>query len=329
MIKDYTAQDTISDYLVICETNSRDFKDPSKGKFLSLELGDSTGRIRANWWEWQRSGIEIKDMATGKVAYVEAKVEEFRGKRQLILSSLRLAKDSEYSPDQFLPRSSFSENELKERIRALYVQIKDENIRKLIDVFFGDTELFARYLLVPAAERNHHAYLGGLAEHSCNVAEIVLSLSERYSFLDSDLLIFGGLFHDFGKIESYKVSNFIERSDDGMLLDHIAIGDAEITARAKRIDGFPPELLTKIRHLILSHHGQREYGSPVVPKMPEAFLLNYADEIDSRLEILRREGESVDFSGWSDYIRPLQRSLFFHKKPKENVEASPGDPGDE
>jgi 3'-5' exoribonuclease len=140
--------------------------------------------------------------------------------------------------------------------------------------------------------------------------------------LDKDLLIFGGLFHDAGKIEQYQIKTMIDYSDSGRLIGHICIADAWITERAHKIDSFPSELLTKLRHMILSHQGQLEYATPVLPQIPEAFVLFYSDEIDSKMgaiERIRERQGGPAAAGWSEYVKLLDRHLFFGSKDKSSM----------
>ena len=309
-IKDFTIGETIEGFYAALNIEERDFKDVSKGRFLSLELRDKTGEASAKWWDWGKSDLTLADIPLGTIIKVRGRVEEYRNQKQVVIGKMRLALPEEYNPADFIPTSSQSEEQIIERIDALRKQVSDPFITALIDSFFNDEETFAAYMRASAAERNHHAFVRGLAEHSCNVTEMVLSIAEHYQHLNQDLLIFGGLFHDYGKIQSYNINTTIQYSLEGRLVDHISLADAEIAARAQTIENFPPNLLLRIRHLILSHHGIREYGSPVEPKTPEAILLNYADIIDSRMEMVRTGREVIDTGGWA-YVKPLRKNIYY------------------
>ena len=210
-----------------------------------------------------------------------------------------------------MPQSPQPYDERKGRILALIDQIEDSQIRELTNRFFEDEEFLDAYLKAAAAKLWHHATIGGLSEHSANVAELGLQMAERYDFVNPDYLIFGGLMHDAGKIASYTTRTVIDFTDEGRLVDHISITDQWICERARTIDDFPDQLLMKLRHILLAHHGQREFGSPVVPQMPEAFLLNYCDEIDSKMGAIARIHDRHDGRGWSDWVNLLSRQLYF------------------
>ena len=164
-------------------------------------------------------------------------------------------------------------------------------------------------LRAPAGKLWHHAYIGGLSEHSANLAELALRVSIGYDFLNKDILIFGGLFHDIGKMDSYTTDMVIDFTDEGRLIDHICIADSWIVEHAKQIENFPDRLLMKLRHIILSHQG--EYSTPVVPKIPEAFVIYYCDEIDSKMGGLERIRDRQGGKGWSEYIKLLGRYVYF------------------
>jgi 3'-5' exoribonuclease len=309
-IRDFEVGEIVEGFYAALNVEERDFKDTSKGRFLSLELRDKTGEASAKWWDWGKSGLTLAEIPLGTIVKVRGRVESYREQKQVVIGKLRPALRDEYNPDDLIQTSEQSEEQIIGRISALREKISDPYILQLTNSFFDDEEIFAAYLNAAAAERNHHAFVRGLAEHSCNVTELVLSIAQHYQYLNEDLLIFGGLFHDYGKIQSYHVSTTIQYSLEGRLVDHISLADAEISARAQKIDGFPSNLLLRIRHLILSHHGIKEYGSPVEPKTPEAILLNYADLIDSRMEMVRNGRESLDTGGWA-FVRPLRKNIYY------------------
>lgn len=319
-IKDFSVGHQIEGFYAILIAEEREFSDTSRGRYLNLELADRSGQASAKWWDYQKSDIGLDKIPIGSVVKVRGKVDSYREQKQVVISRLRPALEGEYAPEDLIRTSPVPELEIIERITRLREKVENEFIRRLIDAFFDDEVIFADYLRASAAERNHHAYVRGLAEHSCNVTELVVMLAERYPEVDRDLLIFGGLFHDFGKIRSYSISTTIQYSLEGRLIDHISIADAEITAKAGEIDGFPSKLLIQIRHLILSHHGERLFGSPVEPKTPEALLLNFADLIDSRMEMVRGGRDKTDSGGWS-YIKSLRRNIYFSDQIAETEDS--------
>lgn len=306
MIKDFNLLETVTVFLAV---RRKDVKEYNGNTFVSFEFGDASGRIAGVWWEPERFALE--ELEEGDVVKVKGTVAEYRGKMQLKVVKLRMAKEEEYKLSDLLPHSKFTKDELKAKILSLTERVENSYIRKLLDSFWTDEEFLNEYLKASGGKLWHHAFIGGLAEHSLNVTELCLDISKKYDFLDRDLLIFGGLFHDMGKMYQYKITSFIDYSDEGRLIGHISMADSIISERAGRIDSFPPALLMKLRHLILSHHGQIEFASPVVPQIPEAFVLYYVDELDAKMGAVDRIREKTGGSGWSDYVNLIQRKLYF------------------
>ncbi len=305
MIKDFVTNDIVTAFLCV---RKRDIKEYSGNNFISFEFGDASGRIAGVWWEPDRYALE--ELQEGEVVKVKGVISDYRGKPQLKVEKLRVAQDDEYLLEDILPRSRFSDEELRRRILALTERIENGYVKKLTESFWNDKKFMDEYMRAAAGKLWHHACVGGLAEHSANVADICLDMARRYLFLDQDLLIFGGLFHDMGKISQYAIKSFIDYSDEGRLIGHICWADHVIAKRAEEIDSFPPNLLMKIRHLILSHQGQLDYASPIVPQIPEAFILFYADEIDSKMGAIERIKEKSG-PGWSEYVKLLDRFIYF------------------
>ena len=310
MIKDFIPNETVTAFLSV---RKRDIREYSGSSFITFEFGDASGRIAGVWWEPEKFALE--ELEEGAVVKAKGILGDYKGSPQLKIIKLRMAKEDEYDLSQIIPRSKFSEDELRSRIISLTNKIENGNIKKLIDSFWNDQPFLDSYLRAAAGKLWHHACIGGLAEHSANVAEICLDMARRYSFLDKDLLIFGGLFHDMGKISQYNITSYIDYSDQGRLIGHICWADHEITKKAEGIGDFPSNLLMKIRHLIISHQGQLDYASPIVPQIPEAFILFYADEIDSKMGAIERIRDKTG-SGWSEYVKLLDRFLYFGEPEK-------------
>lgn len=306
MIKDFVIFDTVTAFVAV---RRKDVKEYNGNTYISFEFGDASGRIQAVWWEPDQSAIE--ELEEGDIVKIKGTVSQYRGKPQLKVAKLRVAKPEEYNLADLLPHSQFSKEELKGKILALTERIENSYVRKLLDLFWNDAEFLDEYLRAAGGKLWHHAFIGGLAEHSLNVTELCLDISNKYQFLDRDLLIFGGLFHDMGKMYQYKITSFIDYSDEGRLVGHISMADALVTKKAGEIESFPPNLLMKLRHLILSHHGQVEFASPVVPQIPEAFVLYYVDELDAKMGAVERIREKTGGAGWSEFVNLIGRHLYF------------------
>ena len=200
-------------------------------------------------------------------------------------------------------------------LQRLIRSVENPHIGKLLNFFFGNREGWHRFCSAPAAKGIHHAYIGGLLEHALSMARIADMLAAHYEGVDRSLLLAGVLLHDIGKMEELHLTNgVIDYTDRGRLKGHLVIGSELVGRAAAEIKGFPQETLDQLQHLILSHHGRLEFGSPIVPMTVEAFLLNYIDELDSKmnvLEQLRRKMKDKEF-GWSEYQRSLERFLFLN-----------------
>jgi len=311
-IVDYDLEDRVTGFFAVRRKSVREY---TRGQFVSLELGDSSGRIGAVMWEPDQFALD--ELSEGMVVKAQGVVGEYQNRKQLSVGRIRLALENEYSLADIMPHSPEPVERRRARILALADKIENGYIRSLTMLFLDDQDWFDRYLLAAAGKLWHHAYLGGLSEHSANVAELALSMASRYEFLDRDLLIFGGIFHDCGKIEQYSTNTVIDYTTEGRLLGHIVTADQWITERAKEVEAMPDNLLAKLRHMVLSHHGELAYGAPVVPQMPEAFVLYYCDEIDSKMGAIDRIRSRQDGVGWSDYVNMLGRHLYFGERPRE------------
>ena len=305
-ISDYVVGDLITSYFSIRRKTIREY---TKGQFVSLELGDYSGRINAVIWEPDH--FTLTELEEGMVVKIRGQVGEYNNKKQMTINRIRLAADDEYTIEDILPFSKQTEDERKGRILSLTDKIENSYTKRLVEMFWEDEDFFKQFLTAPAGKLWHHSYIGGLSEHSANVGELALRVSHGYDFLDRDFLIFGGLFHDIGKIGTYSTKTTIDFTDEGRLVGHICLADVWICERAKQIENFPEKLLMKLRHIVLSHQGELAYATPVVPQMPEAFVVYYCDEIDSKMGAIERIRDRHDGKGWSDYVNLIGRYLYF------------------
>lgn len=310
-ISDYVVEDTVTGIFSVRRKEVRDY---TRGQYVHLELGDASGRIDGKIWEPDQ--FALNELGAGMVVKARGAVTEYNGKKQLTVDKIRRAENSEFTLEDILPHSAQPLDQRRTRILELTAKIENTYIKQLAELFWNEEKFFNDFLIAAAGKLWHHAYIGGLSEHSANVAELALRVASGYDFLEKDLLIFGGLFHDVGKVEQYKIDTMIDYTDSGRLIGHICIADVWITERAHSIESFPEALLIKIRHMILSHQGQLEYATPVLPQIPEAFVLFYSDEIDSKMGAIERIRERQGGEGWSEYVKLLDRYLFFGNRDK-------------
>ena len=278
--------------------------------YLTLKLMDKTGEVDAKVWDNADEVGTLFDK--NDFLAVRAKASVYLGKMQLILSELKRVPEEEVDLADFLPETDRDINLMVEELRALVASLKNPDLCRLLNAFFNDPELLAQYRVAPAAKGMHHVYLGGLLEHSLAVARLVDAMVPLYDGLNRDLLVAGALLHDVGKVREMTYMRSFDYSDEGKLIGHITIGVEMLQERISALPGFPVELGMLLKHMLLSHHGQYEYGSPKRPKTMEATILNYLDDLDSKINGIRThiKKEPDNPSRWTSYHRLYDRYFF-------------------
>lgn len=294
--------------------------------YLHLVLGDRTGTIEAKVWD----DAERMDraFAADDVIGVRARVSTYNEKLQLtVVAAERLEVDDE-DLEFFLPASPRDRAVMAKELDLLVETVGDLALRTLLQRCVGRrTTLGKQFRIHPAAKKNHHAYLGGLMEHSLSVAKAADRLCSHYQAqgapLDRDLLVAGALLHDIGKVRELTARRSFGYTDEGYLLGHILIGLEIVRREAEQIPGIGPETLLHLQHLIASHQGRYEYASPKVPQTLEALILHYADDLDSKMNPAIALLSGVEQGGWSAYDRTLERSLFHPPAFPKSAEVEP------
>jgi 3'-5' exoribonuclease len=246
---------------------------------------------------------------------------------QLILSELKRVPEEQVHLADFLPETDRDISLMEQELHALVASLRDPDLQRLLNSFFCDCELIAQFRLAPAAKGMHHVYLGGLLEHSLSVAKLVEAIVPLYDNLNRDLLVVGALLHDVGKVREMSYIRSFDYTDEGKLLGHITIGVEMLQERIASLPGFPQELGMLLKHMLLSHHGQYEYGSPKRPKTMEATILNYLDDLDSKINGIRTHirKEPDNPSRWTSYHRLYDRYFFKENCLHEDDELHPED----
>ncbi len=305
-IRDLAPGDRVEDYFALRKVER---KEHQGGERLSLEFGDASGRIEGVMWDGYEGVFD--QLTTGAIVKVRGQVGVFRDKPQIKVERLRPLNDEDtVDLASFVPRSPVEPGTLASELDRFIGSITDRYLSTLLANLLGAGQSRDAYLQAAGGKRWHHDSLGGLAEHSLNMARIVDLMCHVYPDLDRDLLICGALLHDIGKIEQYEITSMIDYSDEGRLVGHINSGDFRVTTAMRAIEGFPAKTEQLLRHLIVSHQGQMETGSPVVPLTREAFILYYADEIDSKMGALRHVTEKTGDRPWSDYVNLIGRYIY-------------------
>lgn len=287
------------------------------GAYLRVTLVDRTGSVTAMVWD--DVDAILAALTEGGYARVGGEVETWRGEPQLKISSAE-SWTAEIDPGDFLRRGPIPGEVSLAGIRELAASIADPWIARLVRSFLDDGKLAAALAAAPAAKLNHHAYVGGLAEHTLSVMRLCDAAAAHYGDLDRDLLVAGAFLHDIGKTVEIAVEPGFPYTEEGTLLGHIPLGYALVRERIAAIEGFPSEIAIDLGHLVLSHQGELEWGSPVQPRTAEALVLHFVDNLDSKVATARTHLEGVA-GGQSSYVRSLGRSLF--RRAARQVSAEP------
>ena len=253
-------------------------------EYGNLVLQDKTGTIDAKIWDLGSPGVG--NFETLDYVYIDADVTVFMGANQLNVKRIRKADEDEYIPADYLPVSLKDVKQMYSELLALIASVKNPYLRKLLDSYFGDPDFAKAFQFHSAAKSVHHGFVGGLLEHTLSVVKMCDYFAGAYPMLNRDLLLTAAMFHDIGKTKELSVFPENDYTDDGQLLGHIIIGTEMVSERMRTIEGFPPKLATELKHCILAHHGELEYGSPKKPALAEAVALNLADNTDARMETL-------------------------------------------
>jgi 3'-5' exoribonuclease len=284
--------------------------------YLTLRLMDKSGEVDAKVWD----NVDLLSASFDKDDFicVRSKASVYLGKMQLVISELRKVPEEEVLLADFLPETGRDMEEMKVELAGFIASMTDIHLKGLLTAFFEDISFMEVYQSAPAAKGMHHVYLGGLIEHSLAVAKLVDRIAPLYEGVNRDLLIAGALLHDVGKVREMAYVRSFDYTDEGKLLGHIMIGVEMVREKISAISGFPVETAMLLQHMLLSHHGQYEFGSPKLPMTLEATILNYLDDLDSKINGIRThvEKEPENHTRWSSYHRLYDR--YFYKGDLHN-----------
>lgn len=275
--------------------------------FLSLTLADQTGEVESRVWDNAEALSSL--FKEGDVLEVEGYASSYRNRIQVTLSGLKVSQDR-VDPSLFLESTPGDIAEMMRSLREILKDLKDPHLKALGDRFLSDRQFVDLFKRAPAAKNFHHSYIGGLLEHTLSVCQLAERITGHYPELDRDLLIMGAFLHDIGKIRELTFDMRIDYTDEGRLLGHLLQGVAMMDEKLAGMKNFPSEVATRLKHLILSHHGQYEFGSPRRPKFLEAFALHLIDDLDAKMNGLGRYIERDRQEGsWTDFNRMFERYL--------------------
>ncbi|HXE75672.1 MAG TPA: HD domain-containing protein [Candidatus Xenobia bacterium] len=291
---------------------SKSLRSTREGKpYLALRLADRTGTVEARMWE---EAAEVEpEFDQHDVVKVEANVEPYRNQLQLKIRRLRRARAEEVELEDYLPHTAQDVEALYAELLEVARGLANPHLRALLLAVLDDPEVRPRLKRAPGAKTIHHAYIGGLLEHIVSLCRLCRLVVQNYPEVDLDLLLTGAVLHDLGKIYELSYDRSLDYTTEGNLLGHIALAQDLLTRKMDSIEGFPPRLRSLVLHLLLSHHGRLEFGSPVTPKVREAVLLHYLDDLDSKMEAVRSSLAAADAAAregdWTEWNRALERPL--------------------
>jgi 3'-5' exoribonuclease len=318
-IKDITEEDSIKGcYLV----KQKRLGTTRVGKpFINLVLADRTGEVEAKVWERAEQLSSL--FQEGEILEVAGQAGSYKGQIQITITGLKVV-GGEIDPNIFLESATGDPSEMMNSLREVLKDVKDAHLGPLNDRFLADRHFVSMFKRAPAAKNFHHSYLGGLLEHTLSVCQMAAQVADHYPQLDRDLLLTGAFLHDIGKTREFSYDLKIDYTDEGRLLGHIVLGAAMVDEKLVGLKNFPQELAVRLKHLLLSHHGEYEFGSPKRPKFLEAFALHFLDDLDAKINGLGRFMERDKRDGvWTDFNRLFDR--YFLKGKMARVEEEPKD----
>ncbi len=288
----------------------------------TLRLGDRSGELEVRLWD--QAEELLAPLAPGAVVKVSGRVESYQGRIQAVLQALEA--DPAADPAAFLPASPVPLAELRAGLATALSWVDQPNLQQILEAFFvQDREFIAAFERAPAAKGAHHAYVHGLLEHTVSTARAARALAGLYpADLEPQVLLAGALLHDVGKVRELTLGPPLDYTDQGRLEGHLVLGLRMLEEKLAALPGFPPNLAEHLRHMIISHHGAYEFGSPRKPKTAEALALNFIDDLDAKMAMAAAARRAAGPGHWSEYHRLLERFLYVGPGPLEGLEPGSG-----
>ncbi len=298
--------------------------------FLSLTLTDRTGEMDAKMWD-NVAGVMLS-FEQDDFVDVKGVLQVHNNRKQFTIHRLQKIEESAVELADFLPCAVRDPKEMMADLRRFIAEVSNPHLRALLDLLFSDAAIAAKFARAPAGKSVHHACIGGLLEHVLSLCAMCRFAAQHYKTIDADLLLTGAIVHDIGKIEELSYDRSFGYTTEGQLLGHIVIGVRIVDEKIRQLPDFPLRLRTILEHMILSHHGELEFGSPKVPLFPEAVLLHYLEDLDAKMDCMRRVVEQdTNVEGhWTGYSAPLDRILLKKREylngPGSGETVAPGPP---
>ncbi|MBS1814857.1 MAG: HD domain-containing protein [Acidobacteria bacterium] len=305
----------ITTYFVLHSIAARE-KKGAGGQYLALTLADKTGQFEGRMWE--EFAEALATCAQGCYVKVQGRIDKYQGRFQITLQKMRVAQESEVEVADFQPHTQYDIDQMWAELLDYVDGFSNEDLQRLVLAFLHDPELGPAFKSAPAAKGLHHAWIGGLLEHVVFLLRMCERVAPQYPEVDRDLLMAGAILHDFGKVRELAWKSCFSYTTEGQLLGHITIVIGMVRDKVRALENFPERLRILVEHLILSHHGRLEFGSPKLPMTPEAIVFSAIDDLEAKMQNMRAEFERAKAAGKSedevtDYSRSMERSLLNSK----------------
>jgi 3'-5' exoribonuclease len=307
-VNELEANQTVTTILLV---KAKEIKTKKTGEpYLSMILGDKSGELDAKMWD----NVEEVEGTFDRDDFVKVKglVQIYRNKPQITIHKLRRCRDEEVDFADYFPKTSRDVEQMFQELTEMAGELKNPWLKRLLEELFSDESWVAQFKEAPAAKSLHHAWLGGLLEHTLSLCQLCRKIAAHYPEIDGDLLFTGGVLHDIGKIDELNYSRGFSYTNEGQLLGHLILELETINRKVDQIPEFPRDLKTLLQHMMISHHGEYEFGSPKLPMFPEAMLLHMLDNLDSKLEAMRgilANDRNIE-GDWTGYNQMFGRPLF-------------------
>ncbi len=320
-VRDLKPNETVTAVFLV---QSKEVRQKRTGEpYLSLQLGDKTGDLDAKMWDNVAEAMDTFEK--DDFVKVRGLFQLYNGRPQFTIHKIRPVPDAEVEFADFFPASERDPEEMWAELRGIVAAISNIHLRKLMEAFLDDPEISTSYKVAPAAKSIHHAFRGGLLEHVLSVCSLARMVASHYKTLDLDLLMVGVILHDIGKIRELSYGRGTSYTAEGQLIGHIVIAVKMLSDKLRAFPEFPDELRNLVEHLVLSHHGRLEFGSPKTPIFPEALVLHYLDDMDSKMEGMRALMEKDAQTGglFTPYSPTLERVVLRKQRYLDPKPANP------
>jgi 3'-5' exoribonuclease len=322
-IRDFTPNQTVSTPFLVKSKELRSKK--TGGQFALITFGDKTGDIIGQWWDNFEDAIDTFDK--DDIVFVRGQINLYRNHLQISIHRVRPCHPNEIDLNHYFPTTKYDVEQMFAELLGIIREFQNPYLKQLLENIFADEETTRKFKKAPAAKTMHHPYLGGLLEHTLSLVKLAKKVGSHYDGIDVDLLQTGAVLHDFGKIDELSYERAFSYTNEGQMVGHLVMETIMVHDHIKQIAGFPDELRRHLLHMLLAHHGKLEYGSPKLPNTPEALMLAYLDDLDSKIEAMQRLIAEPHASGdWTRMTQMFERPIYRIRTLETPVTTEPGIP---